>query len=103
MENPINVKVQPIALILGLILFALVLGLIAYSAYAFNIGSGDHRGFSRTSNKPRENKSLNLTLEQEGQLRNLRDKEGRLSITTPTRLAAITTFSSSERRSAAGI
>ena len=69
-----NVKVQPIALILGLMLIALILGLIAYSAYAFNLGSGDHRGFSRTANKPRENKSLNLTPEQEGQLRSLRDK-----------------------------
>jgi len=69
-----KVKFQPIALILVLMLIALILGLIAYSAYAINFGSGDHRGFSRTSNKPRENKSLNLTPEQEGQLRSLRDK-----------------------------
>jgi|GEM_PF-5289351 len=68
-----KVKVQPIALILVLMLIALIMGLIAYSAYASNFGSGDHHGFGR-SNKPRENKSLNLTPEQEGQLRSLRDK-----------------------------
>jgi Spy/CpxP family protein refolding chaperone len=68
-----KVRVQPIASILILLLIALVLGLIAYSAYAFNFGSGDHRSSSR-SNNPRENKSLNLTPEQEAQLRSLRDK-----------------------------
>jgi Spy/CpxP family protein refolding chaperone len=69
-----KIKVQPIALILVLMLIALIMGLIAYSAYASNFGSGDRRGFGRTSNKPRENKSLNLTPEQEAQLRSLRDK-----------------------------
>jgi Spy/CpxP family protein refolding chaperone len=69
-----KVKVQPFPLILGLMLFALILGLIAYSAYAFNFGSGDHRGSSRVAKNPRENNSLNLTPEQEGQLRSLRNK-----------------------------
>ena len=69
-----KIKIQPISLILFLMLIALILGLITYSAYAVNFGSGDHRGFNRTSNKPQENKSLNLSPEQEAQLKGLRDK-----------------------------
>jgi len=66
-------KIQAIALVPLLMLIALILGLITNSAHAFNPGSRGRSGFSR-GDKPHENKSLNLTPEQEAQLKGLRDK-----------------------------
>lgn len=66
-------KVLTLALIPVFLMTLLILVLKANSALAFGSGFRDHGGFSRGS-KPGENKSLNLSPEQESQLKALRDK-----------------------------
>ena len=68
-----KVKIQKIALIPTLMMITLFLILMTNSAHAFGSGSRDRGGFGR-GNKPQENKSLNLSPEQEAQLKGLRDK-----------------------------
>jgi Spy/CpxP family protein refolding chaperone len=68
-----QVKIQTIALIPAFMMITLCLVLTASSVHAFGPGSRDRGGFSRDS-KPSENKILNLSPEQEAQLKGLRDK-----------------------------
>jgi len=67
-----KVKIQTTALIPAFMMIILSLFLMAGSVHAFGPGSRDRGGFSR-DNKPSENKILNLSPEQETQLKGLRD------------------------------
>jgi len=66
-----KVNIQTIALILALIMIILFLVLMTSSIHAFGSGSRD-RGNSSQDSKPSENKILNLSPEQETQLKGLR-------------------------------
>jgi Spy/CpxP family protein refolding chaperone len=68
-----KVKIQTIALIPALMTIILLLVLMASSVHAFGPGSRDRGGFNRES-KASEKKSLNLSPEQEAQLKSLRVK-----------------------------
>ena len=70
MKNKVNI--QTIALIPAFMMIILSLVLMASSVHAFGPGSRDRGGFSRDT-KPSENKILNLSPEQEAQLKGLRD------------------------------
>jgi len=67
-----KVNIQTIALIPAFLMILLFSVLMASSVHAFGPGSRDRSGFSQDS-KPSENKILNLSPEQEVQLKGLRD------------------------------
>ncbi len=69
-----KVKIQTIAFIPTLMMITLFLILMTSSAHAFGSGSRDRGGFGRGKKPASENKSLNLSPEQEAQLKGLRDK-----------------------------
>jgi Spy/CpxP family protein refolding chaperone len=69
-----KVKIQTIAYIPALMMITLFLILMTSSAHAFGSGSRDRGGFGRGNKPTSENKSLNLSPEQEAQLKGLRDK-----------------------------
>ncbi len=67
------IKIRTIALIPAFLAIILFLVLLPGSAHAFGSGFRDRGGFSRAS-KSVENKSLNLSPDQEIQLKGLRNK-----------------------------
>jgi len=69
-----KVKIQTIVLIPTLMMITLFLVLMTSSAYAFGSGSRDRGGFGRGDKPTIENKTLNLSPEQEVRLKGLRNK-----------------------------
>ncbi len=69
-----EVEIRTITCVPALMMTILFLILMTSSAHAFGLGSRDRGGSGRGKQPASENKSLNLSPEQEAQLKGLRDK-----------------------------